>query len=113
MADNGGEVTLGELVLSQQTPYVWSVDDKYRLVPAKLVKAFPTGIKPVYRMKLASGLEIDATANHPFLTIEGWARLDSLSLTGSRGRGVPDQSKGQGGRTTNWCSWRTCWAMVR
>ena len=55
---------------------------QYRLVPAKLVKAFPTGIKPVYRMKLASGLEIDATANHPFLTIEGWARLDSLSPDG-------------------------------
>ena len=81
-ADNGGEVTLGELVLSQQTPYVWSVDDRNRLVPAKLAKAFPTGIKPAYRMKLASGLEIDATANHPFLTIEGWARLDSLSPDG-------------------------------
>jgi replicative DNA helicase len=81
-ADNGGEVTLGELVLSQQTPYVWSVDDRHRLVPAKLIKAFPTGIKPVYRMKLASGLSIDATANHPFLTIEGWARLDSLSPDG-------------------------------
>jgi replicative DNA helicase len=81
-ADNGGEVTLGELLLSQQTPYVWSVDDRHRLVPAKLIKAFPTGIKPVYRMKLASGLSIDATANHPFLTIEGWARLDSLSPDG-------------------------------
>ena len=81
-ADNGGEVTLGELVLSQQTPYLWSVDDRHRLVPAKLIKAFPTGIKPVYRMKLASGLSIDATANHPFLTIEGWARLDSLSPDG-------------------------------
>ncbi len=81
-ADNGGELTLGELVLSQQTPYVWSVDDRHRLVPARLVKAFPTGIKPVYRMKLASGLEIDATANHPFLTVEGWARLDSLSPDG-------------------------------
>jgi replicative DNA helicase len=81
-ADNGGEVTLGELVLSQQTPYVWSVDDRHRLVPAKLIKAFPTGIKPVYRMKLASGLSIEATANHPFLTIEGWARLDSLSPDG-------------------------------
>jgi replicative DNA helicase len=81
-ADNRGEVTLGELVLSQQTPYVWSVDDRHRLVPAKLIKAFPTGIKPVYRMKLASGLSIDATANHPFLTIEGWARLDSLSPDG-------------------------------
>ena len=69
-------------MLSQQTPYVWSVDDRNRLVPAKLAKAFPTGIKPAYRMKLASGLEIDATANHPFLTIEGWARLDSLSPDG-------------------------------
>jgi replicative DNA helicase len=81
-ADNGGEVTLGELVLGQQTPYVWSVDDDNRLVHAKLVRAFPTGIKPVYRMKLASGLEIDATANHPFLTIEGWSRLDSLCPDG-------------------------------
>src|SRR5829696_1079219 len=81
-ADNGGEVTLGELVLSQQTPHVWSVDERHRLVPAKLVRAFPTGIKPVYRMKLASGLEIDATANHPFLTVEGWSRLDSLTVDG-------------------------------
>ena len=81
-ADNGGEVTLGELVLSQQKPYVWSVDDEYRLVSARLTRAFPTGIKPVYRLKLASGLEIDATANHPFLTVEGWARLDSLMVEG-------------------------------
>jgi replicative DNA helicase len=81
-ADNGGEVTLGELVLSQQQPLVWSVDDEHRLVPAKLMKAFPTGIKPVYRLKLASGLELDATANHPFLTVEGWARLDSLAVDG-------------------------------
>ena len=81
-ADNGGEVTLGELVLTQQQPYVWSVDDECRLVPARLTKAFPTGIKPVYRIKLASGLEIDATANHPFLTIEGWTRLDALAVDG-------------------------------
>jgi replicative DNA helicase len=81
-ADNGGEVTLGELVLSQQQPHVWSVNDQYRLVPARLTKAFPTGIKPVYRLKLASGMEIDATANHPFLTVEGWSRLDSLTVDG-------------------------------
>jgi replicative DNA helicase len=81
-ADNGGEVTLGELVLSQQKPYVWSVDDEHRLVPARVTRAFPTGIKPVYRLKLASGLEIDATANHPFLTVEGWTRLDSLTVDG-------------------------------
>jgi replicative DNA helicase len=33
-------------------------------------------------MKLASGLEIDATVNHPLLTVEGWARLDSLAPGG-------------------------------
>ena len=81
-ADNGEEVSLGELVLTQQQPYVWSVDDEHRLTPAKLTKAFPTGIKPVYRVKLASGLEIDATANHPFLTVEGWTRLDALAVDG-------------------------------
>ena len=81
-ADNGGEVTLGELVLSQQQPYVWSVNAQHRLVPARLTRAFPTGVKPVFRLKLASGLEIDATANHPFLTVEGWARLDSLPVDG-------------------------------
>ena len=81
-ADNGGEVELGELVLSQRQPYVWSVNDQHRLVPAKLTKAFPTGIKPVYRLKLASGLEVDATANHPFLTVDGWTRLDALVVDG-------------------------------
>ena len=81
-ADNGEEVSLGELVLSQQQPYVWSVDDERRLVSARLTKAFPTGIKPVYRLKLASGLEVDATANHPFLSVEGWKRLDALMVDG-------------------------------
>jgi replicative DNA helicase len=30
-------------------------------------------------MRLASGLEIEATANHPFRTVTGWSRLDELS----------------------------------
>ncbi len=81
-ADKGGEVALGELVLSQEQPDVWSVDEEHRLVSARLTRAFPTGIKPVYRLKLASGLEVDATANHPFLTATGWRRLDSLASGG-------------------------------
>ena len=77
-ADNGEEVSLGELVLSQETPLVWSVDEHQRLVPARLTKAFPSGIKPVFRLELASGRSVLATANHPFLTIDGWTRLDAL-----------------------------------
>ena len=47
-ADNGQEVTLGELVLTQQQPLVWSIDEHQRLVPARVLKAFPSGIKPVF-----------------------------------------------------------------
>ncbi|MGH7572875.1 MAG: DnaB-like helicase C-terminal domain-containing protein, partial [Gemmatimonadota bacterium] len=88
-ADNGEDVSLGELVLSQAQPLVWSVDEHRRLVPARLVKAFPSGIKPVFRLRLGSGRSVDATANHPFLTVEGWTRLDALhpgSLVATPGR---------------------------
>ena len=78
-ADTGEEVALGNLVLSQEQPLVWSLDDRNRMVPARLSRAFPSGIKPVFRLRLASGLEVDATANHPFLTAEGWTRLDALA----------------------------------
>lgn len=77
-ADNGQEVTLGELVLSQEQPMVLSLDDDWKLVPRRLVKTFPSGIKPVFRLTLASGREVEATANHPFRTIDGWTRLDQL-----------------------------------
>jgi replicative DNA helicase len=76
---DGTEVTLGELVLTQERPLVWSVDEDRRLVPARLLKAFPSGVKPVFRLRLASGQTVDATANHPFLTIHGWTRLDALA----------------------------------
>lgn len=77
-ADNGQEVTLGELVLSQEQPLVWSLDDHCKMVPRRLLKAFPSGIKPVFRLRMASGLELEATANHRFRPVCGWKRLDEL-----------------------------------
>ena len=80
-ADTGEEVTLGELVLSQEQPLVWALDDRtWKLVPSRLVKAFPSGIKPVYRLRLRSGYEVEATANHKFRTITGWQRLDEIAV---------------------------------
>ena len=79
-ADTGEEVTLGELVLSQEQPLVWSLDDtSLTLVARRLVKAFPSGVKPVFRLRLRSGYELEATANHKFRTVTGWRRLDELS----------------------------------
>lgn len=45
---------------------------------AEVSAAFCTGIKPVFRLKTADGRTIRATANHKFLTPDGWARLDTL-----------------------------------
>jgi replicative DNA helicase len=92
-ADTGSEVTLGELITSgaRDVP-VWSLDDRLRLVPRILTHAFPSGVKDVFRVQLQSGREVEATANHPFLTYDGWRPLGELAA-GSRvavPRTVPD-----------------------
>ena len=79
-ADTGQQVTLGELVLTQEQPLVWSLDERGRLTPRRLVRAFPSGVRPVFRLRLCSGYEVDATANHPFRTATGWTRLDQLEV---------------------------------
>src|SRR5581483_3398818 len=78
-ADTGSEITLGDLLVSgeQEVP-VWSVDDRHRLVSRPLTHAFPSGTKEVFRVRLASGREVQATANHPFLTFGGWRPLKDL-----------------------------------
>ena len=78
-ADNNAEITLGELMASgaKDIP-VWSLDDRLKLVPRTMTHAFPSGVKQVYEMTLASGRKIKATANHPFLTYDGWMPLSEL-----------------------------------
>lgn len=83
-ADTGAEVALGELLASGERDVpVWSLADDWTMVPATMTHAFPSGRKPAFRLRLASGREVTATANHPFRTVHGWRRLDELSV-GSR-----------------------------
>ncbi len=77
-ADTGAEVTLGELLESGEQPLVWSLDERMRMVVRPMVKVFPSGRKEVFRLELASGRRVEATANHPFLTIDGWMPLGEL-----------------------------------
>ncbi len=78
-ADTGAEISLGELLATDARDVpVWSLDDRLKLVPRSLTHGFPSGVKEVFRLKLASGREIKATANHPFLTYDGWKPLGDL-----------------------------------
>jgi replicative DNA helicase len=47
-------------------------------VKGTVTNAFSSGRKEVFQLTFASGRSIDASANHPFLTIDGWRRVDSL-----------------------------------
>jgi replicative DNA helicase len=83
-ADTGAEITLGDLLVSGERDVpVWSLDERLRLVPRIMTYAFPSGVKEVFRVRLTSGREVQATANHPFLTFGGWRSLGDLKA-GSR-----------------------------
>jgi replicative DNA helicase len=83
-SDTGAEVTIRELAESGERDIpVWSLDTDLRMVPATMTRAFPTGVKDVFELRLGSGRTITASANHPFLTVDGWLRLDELTI-GSR-----------------------------
>jgi replicative DNA helicase len=78
-ADTGAPVTFGELMRDgSEGVLVWSVDERHQLVPAPVTNVFASGTKEVYRLRLASGREVKATANHPFLTFSGWTPLGGL-----------------------------------
>jgi replicative DNA helicase len=79
-ADTGAPVTLRALMdRGHEGMLVWSVDSQQRLVPAPVTSVFSSGVKEVFRLRLASGREVKASANHPFLTFAGWMTVERLT----------------------------------
>ncbi|MEU7763320.1 replicative DNA helicase [Micromonospora aurantiaca (nom. illeg.)] len=80
-ADDNSEITLGALLAGniRDIP-VWALDESLRYTPRTLTHAFPSGTREVFRMTLSSGKQVEATANHPFLTFGGWLPLGELTV---------------------------------
>jgi len=79
-ADTGTPVTMGELYgRGERNIPVWSLDEDLRVVRRTMTHVFSSGVKPVFRLTLASGLEVKASGNHPFLTLDGWRPLSDLA----------------------------------
>jgi len=79
-ADTGHLWTIKELAdRPEQTPiHIFAVDENLKLGSHTMTKAFYSGRKKVFELKTRSGRTIKASANHPFLQVEGWTRLDQL-----------------------------------
>jgi replicative DNA helicase len=68
-------------VIGQQGFRVLALNtETWQLEPGEVTRAFATGRKPVYRLTTCLGRSLRATANHKFLTRQGWQRLDQLQI---------------------------------
>jgi len=77
---DGSTLTLKEIVEKELVGLeVLALDEKdFKLKPAKVKRVFDNGTKEVYEIVLSNGLKIKATADHKFLTPEGWKELRDL-----------------------------------
>ncbi len=79
-AASGWRVRVDELVRQPDlVQHTVSLDtDTWQLTPGRITDVMANGVKPVYRLRTRLGKQIDATANHPFLTFDGWRWLGEL-----------------------------------
>ncbi|HEX6714971.1 MAG TPA: DnaB-like helicase N-terminal domain-containing protein, partial [Thermoleophilaceae bacterium] len=71
------------LIEGGEEVHVASVGPDLKLRATRATAALRNGVRPLYRLTTRLGRRIEATANHPLLTIKGWRRLDELA-PGSR-----------------------------
>ncbi len=74
---DGRRVPIRELV--GQTPRVWAMDARDRLVAADSDCVWAVGVRPVFRVGLASGRSIRATAKHRLYSGRGWRTVAELA----------------------------------
>jgi replicative DNA helicase len=74
---DGRRVPIRDLV--GQTPRVWAMDARQKIVAAQSDLVWSVGVKPVYRVTLASGRAIRATAKHRLYTGRGWRTVAELA----------------------------------
>ncbi|HEV7527256.1 MAG TPA: replicative DNA helicase [Acidimicrobiia bacterium] len=76
----GGTTTMGALFAEDARDVeVLTLDEHLQLVPGVMTHVFCSGVKRVFELQLASGRSVTASANHPFLTLDGWVHLADLS----------------------------------
>jgi replicative DNA helicase len=62
-----------------QTPTVYAVDQDQKILSAASDKVWPVGVKPVFKLSLASGRSLRATAEHRVLTGSGWHYIHQIT----------------------------------
>lgn len=77
-ADTGKRCSLESLYKSREKISLLAMDEEGKLESVQAEKVSCSGEKKVFRLITRSGREIKASANHPFLTPNGWVSLENL-----------------------------------
>jgi len=77
LCDDGIERRIEDIVKNQLNVNVLSWDG-CKFQTRSINHWFDNGVQECFKIKTKSGREIEATANHPFLTPDGWRPLDRL-----------------------------------
>lgn len=75
----GERLTL-ERFVHEHRECVWGLSDHGKLRSTPVLHWIDSGIQPVTRVTTASGRSVDVTAQHPFLSSQGWTPLFDLEL---------------------------------
>ncbi len=73
---DGRRVPIESLVGTE--PEVWAVDEQRKLTRARAQTVWQVGRRPVFKVQLASGRAIRATAEHRLLAATGWTTVGEL-----------------------------------
>jgi DNA-directed DNA polymerase III PolC len=80
-ADTGRWLTIDEVISGRvRLEHTLACDDDLRLRKRKVLALVPSGVKPVLHLRTALGHTIAATAEHPFMTLNGWRQLGELRV---------------------------------
>jgi replicative DNA helicase len=90
---DGGRVPIRDLV--GQTPLVWAMDQGQRIVRARSDLVWSKGVRPVFRVSLAGGVKLRATASHRIFTRRGWKTVSEMNKgdTVALARQIPSNRK--------------------
>ena len=117
---DGSTATIGRAARTRTRDLeVLTLDEHLRLVPGVMTRVFRSGAKRVFELQLASGRKVTASANHPFLTLDGWVHLADLavgmSVASSRlgGPEVDPRRDAIPVRSGTTSSARACWSTDR
>ncbi len=80
-AVTGSRTTIRQLAeTNAHNFYTAGTSESWTVGPERVTHVFHTGKKPVFRLTTRSGRTVKATANHAFLKLTGWYRLDELAV---------------------------------